>query len=178
MAIPNPYFKNVPGCGDLRMEQIVVDYVYPLLSVLKDDFGNRYLCMCFDTRGAQQWLITRISNEILEGILDNRVCLREPFLRDGYQKILAVLNYDTRVETFRKLNADEIPDECLPEKGEYLDPDEGEWAEYIQSLRRERTRMRARKHEGCVVVRFQPRGVRWKNGAAVAAHSTGVRYVR
>ena len=34
MVVPNPYFKNVPGLGDLKIEQIVVDYVYPLLSVL------------------------------------------------------------------------------------------------------------------------------------------------
>lgn len=45
MAIPSPYFKSVPDIGDLEMEQIIVDYAYPLLSVLRDKFGMRYLCV-------------------------------------------------------------------------------------------------------------------------------------
>ena len=134
MFIPHPYFKNVPGCGDLRMEQVIVDYVYPLLSVLKDNHGSRYLCMCFDTRGMQQWIITPISNSALIELLQNQITLASPFENPSTRKILVNMNYQTRVETFQVLDACQIPKEDIPEAGEYLDAEPGEWDEYIKTL--------------------------------------------
>lgn len=134
MSIPNPYFKDVPDCGDLRMEQVIVDYVYPLLSVLKDDRGNRYLCMCFDTRGTQQWLITPVSSSVLTGLLQNKTTLALPFEDPSTKKILVNMDYQTRAETFQVLDACQIPKEDLPETGEYLDAEPEEWNEYIKTL--------------------------------------------
>ena len=37
------YFKATPQYGDLWMEQILVEYVYPILSVLVDENNERYL---------------------------------------------------------------------------------------------------------------------------------------
>lgn len=134
MAIPDPYFKNVPGVGDLKMEQVIVDYAYPLLSVLQDKFGMRYLCMCFDTRGAQQWLITSIPNVVLAALLENKVTLSSPFENPGTEKIKVIMDYHTREETFQRLRADQIQREELPDAGEYLDAEPGEWAAYIGRL--------------------------------------------
>lgn len=134
MSIPNPYFERVPQYGDLSMEKIIVDYVYPLLSVLKDSRGSRYLCMCFDTRGAQQWLITPISSKDLTALLKNEITLSAPFENTSSKKILAVRNYETKEESFLLLDAHQVPKEDLPEKGEYLDADSREWDEYISFL--------------------------------------------
>lgn len=134
MVIPNPYFKNVPDWGDLQMEQVIVDYVYPLLSVLKDGSGKRYLCMCFDTRGAQQWLITFISNSVLIDLLNNKVTLAAPFEDSRTRKLRVVMDYHTRAEDFQFLNAAQISKEELPEAEEYLDAEPNEWAEYIRML--------------------------------------------
>lgn len=134
MTIPSPYFKNVPGLGDLRMEQIIVDYVYPLLSVLQDNLGRRYLCMCFDTRGAQQWLITSISDRVLASLLKNEITLSFPFEDSGTKKFKVIMDYRTRKETFQLLNSNQIPREDLPDAGEYLDAEPGEWTEYIKML--------------------------------------------
>lgn len=135
MLIPKPYFKNVPGYGNLEMEQVIVNYVYPLLSVLKDSTGNRYLCMCFDTREAQQWLVTPISIASLVSLLKNESTLASPFEDPYSKKILAVMDYQTREEMFQLLDADEIPKEYLPADGEYLDSESGEWDEYIKELK-------------------------------------------
>lgn len=134
MPIPNPYFKNVPGFGDLKMEQVIVDYVYPLLSVLKDSSGRRYLCMCFDTRGAQKWLVTPISNDVLTALLKNEVTLSSPFEDPRTLKMRIVMDYHTRQELFQGLTAKQIPKEELPEPGEYLDAEPGEWADYIERI--------------------------------------------
>lgn len=114
-------FKNVPGCGDLELDQVLVEYTYILLSVLKDKLNHKYLCMCFDTRGAQQWLITEISEDMLTALLNNKIPLIEPFKNPDTRKILAVLDYQTQKESFQELKASEIPSEYLPADGEYLD---------------------------------------------------------
>lgn len=137
MKIPNPYFENVLDYGNLRMEQIIVEYDYPLLSVLIDDKKNRYLSMCFDTRGSQQWLIASISSERLIELLTNRITLDAPYRESQTKIIYAVRNYETKVETFCEMQPIDIPDENLPAKGEYLEAEENEWETYIEQLQKE-----------------------------------------
>lgn len=134
MRIPDPYFEKVPQYGNLRMEQILVEYVYPLLSVLKDENDNRYLCLCYDTRGAQQWIITPISNVDLVELLQNKLTLSAPFEKSDWQKVHVVRNYENRLETFELLDASEVPEEDLPKKGEFLDSEDHEWDEYIEDI--------------------------------------------
>lgn len=134
MKIPNPYFENVPKYGNLVVEQVIVEYVYPLLSVLKDSSGNRYLCMCFDTRGSQQWLISPISASNLIKMLMNRLTLKEAFVKDTGTVIYAYRNYETREDSFEQMASDKVPTEYLPEAGEYLDAEPNEWEEYIEKI--------------------------------------------
>lgn len=90
--------------------------------------------MCFDTRGAQQWLITHIPNSILVALLRNQVTLSSPFENPSTIKIKVIMDYYTREETFQRLRVDQIPKEELPDAGEYLDAEPGEWVEYIRKL--------------------------------------------
>ena len=119
----------------LSMEQIIVEYVYPLLSVLKDEHGNRYLCICFDTRGAQQWIITPISTKNLIKLLKNKLTLSAPFESGDTPKVLAVRNYEEKKDCFNLLNASQIPEENLPVKGEFLDAEDDEWNAYIECIK-------------------------------------------
>ncbi len=134
MQIPNPYFENVPMYGNLIMEQIIVEYVYPLLSVLKDNSGNRYLCMCFDTRGSQQWIVAPISTSVLIKLLTNKVTLDYPFKKSNNHIILAIRNYEKRSDSFSLLTPSNITAECLPKPGEYLDAEPDEWEAYIDKI--------------------------------------------
>lgn len=134
MRIPDPYFEDVPCYGDLRMEKVIVDYVYPLLSVLKDSKGQRYLCMCFDTRGAQRWLVTPIRNVDLIKLLQNSITLSKPFEANYAKKILATRDYESKSDSFCVLNAEDIPSENLPAEGEYLDAEDNEWKDYIDQI--------------------------------------------
>ena len=178
VLIPNPYFKNVPGCGDLKLEQVIVDYVYPLLSVLKDDTGSRYLCMCFDTRRAQQWIITPISSSALTALLENKITLAAPFEDPHSSKILVNMNYQTRAETFQVLDACQIPKEDIPEAGEYLDAEPGEWDEYIRTLEDRGCSSKARGYVILIRYRSCPNRtapVKWSDSPL--SHRKVVRYV-
>lgn len=48
---------------------------------------------------------------------------------------LVNMNYETRTETVRVLDACQIPKEDIPTAGEYLDAEPGEWDEYIRTLK-------------------------------------------
>lgn len=156
MKIPKPYFKDVPVYGDLIMEQVIVEYVYPLLSVLKDRKGGRYLCMCFDTRGAQRWLAAPISNGDLIRLLKDRIPLDSPFKKCGRDVIFAVRNYGTKTDSFQLFKAWEIPQENLPAPGEYLEAEEGEWDSYIRALNDEEELWRSTFEEKPVFIRSRP----------------------
>lgn len=134
MKIPKPYFSGVLHYGDLEMEQIIVEYTYPLLSVLTDRQKNRYLCLCFEIRNAQKWLIVPISTEKLIGLLSSEVTLAAPF-EVAKSAVLAIRNFDTNKESFYMIPAHEIPKEALPVSGAYLDAEDGEWTDYIHILR-------------------------------------------
>lgn len=134
MKIPEPYFENVPTLGNLSVEQVIVAYVYPLLSVLKDKAGSRYLCMCFDTRGTQQWLIAPISSANLVKLLTNRITLKEAFTKDANTVIYAFRNYETETDSFVQMAPQQVPQDYLPASGEYLDAEPDEWETYIQQI--------------------------------------------
>lgn len=134
MKIPNPYFENVLKYGDLHMEQILVEYDYPLLSVLVDDKNNRYVSICYSVINAQRWVIAPISVSNLIGLLTNKITLDAPYKKCNTNVILAVRNYKTKKEAFQEINPEKIPEECLPEAGEYLDAEEDEWSSYIRQL--------------------------------------------
>lgn len=134
MIIPDPYFKDVPGIGNLSMEEILEEYDYPLLSVLKDLSGARYLCMCYDTRGAQHWAVVKISASHLIQLLSNHLELADAFLNCGQKTVFIRMDYKSREETYHFYDPKNVPLDCIPEKGEFLDAEPGDWDEYIELL--------------------------------------------
>lgn len=128
-----PYFQNVPSYGDLRIDYILVDYDYHLLFTLKNDQDQYFICTCFDTRGAQQWLLSPISVNRLLNLLQNQIPIHTAFL--GSDRIIhAKLDYKTREEVFTTLPVSNTPREWLPTPGEYLNPDPDEFDDYIKIL--------------------------------------------
>ncbi len=135
MQIPNPYFNDVPRYGNLIMEQIIVDYVYPLLSVLKDVNGKRYLCVCFDTRGTQQWIVSPIISSVLIRLLRNKITLEAAFRKTDDAIVYVSRDYDLKMDSYKMMQPDEVPEEYLPAKGEYLDAEIDEWEDYIIEIK-------------------------------------------
>ena len=135
MIIPEPYFKDVPGIGNLSMEKILEEYDYPLLSVLKDLSGAHYLCICYDTREAQHWAVVKISVSHLIQLLSNQLELADAFLNCGQKTVFIRMDYKSRKETYRFYDPKDVPLDCIPEKGELLDAEPGDWDEYIELLK-------------------------------------------
>lgn len=131
------YFKATPRYGDLWMEQILVEYVYPILSVLVDSNGERYLCLCYNTIGRQEWVVAPTSKQTLIALLKNQITIRDSLANETSQVILVERCYETSAETARIGRIAELPDDALPEAGEYMDAEPAEWDEYISRLEKE-----------------------------------------
>lgn len=133
MVDSTPYFTNVPLYGDLHIDYVLVDYVYHLLFTLKNSNGQYFICTCFDTRGAQQWLLAPVSVNTLLNLLQNQVPIKAAFLKTD-TIVHAKLDYETRKEIFRTMSPVDVPTEWFPSAGEYLNPDPGEHDDYIEIL--------------------------------------------
>ncbi len=133
-AIPNPYFANVPKIGDLTMDYVILDYDYPLLFVCRDGSDNLYLCDCCDTYKEQRWIIAPISKRSLIALLTNKLTLRAAFEQAEGNCCVAVWSKEAPAEKYTLISAKEFDPEDLPDKGAYLDADEGEFEDYIDRL--------------------------------------------
>lgn len=131
------YFKATPQYGDLWMEQILVEYVYPILSVLVDENNGRYLCLCYNTINRQEWVVVPTSKQKLIALLRNQITIRDPFTSGVSQVMLVERCYETGLETTRMGRITGVPEDALPEDGEYMDAEPTEWDEYISRLEKE-----------------------------------------
>lgn len=155
-TLPNPFFRNVPEYGDLYVEEIIVDYVYPILSVLVDKDGHRYLCLCYDTRGAQRWIVTPISNKKLVALLKNEITLAKPFLLPISRIVEVKMDYKTQQEEFVMRASDEVSRKNIPAEGEYLDPEPDEWEMYIERLSQAESEYDVSRAKKRIIVKMLP----------------------
>ena len=133
MDLPSPYFENIEGIGSLEVEEVLVDYVYPLLMTMKDDRGNRYLCACFDTRGCQQWILVRIPTVDLINMLTDKLTLYDAFLSQQ-DFVHIAYDYQTKEENITFSTNKTVPLYWLPTKGEYLEAEKDEFKDFITKL--------------------------------------------
>lgn len=133
MRMPEPYFENVLSYGNLSMEEILVEDIYPVLFVLKDSGQQRFLCVCCEIRDEQRWIINRITNSDMVAFLCNQITARELFEK-GQSQIVAVRSYATKEEHFGETGKNKLDDRDLPRVGVYLDAEASEFSEYLQKL--------------------------------------------
>jgi len=134
MSYPIPYFHNVPSYGDLSIEYIIIDDVYPVLFVLTNALNKRFICVCCDVRQEQRWIINPVGHEELYRLLCNHITLMECFLVGSSNKVIAVHNYKTNTDNYRLVTRGELDANDLPVSGEFLDAQSGEHSGYIITL--------------------------------------------
>lgn len=53
----------------------------------------------------------------------------------GQKTVFIRMDYKSREETYHVYDPENVPLACIPEKGEFLDAEPGDWDEYIKLLR-------------------------------------------
>ena len=71
----------------------------------------------------------------MAALLQNGITLAEAFKDSRSKKVLASMDYKTRVDSFQLLNSDEVPECIYPDPKDYLDPDPGEFDDYLMIMK-------------------------------------------
>ena len=140
MKSKEPYFKNVPYLDDLYMEFIIFEYECPILFVCKNKEDRLYICVCYDIRESQQWIVAPIDQEILIQLLTNQIAIRDAFALYRSEEKRYLINWK-KVNgegkySCRSIMFSDIPDEILPVANETIEAEDDEYAEFIEVLRR------------------------------------------
>lgn len=142
MKSNNIYFNNVIGIGNLKIDNIIFDYEYPVLFTCLDNSNKLYLCVCCEIREEQRWIVTKVDENILIKLLSDEITIWDAFNNrydDNY-----IIRYfgEGKEEKSEKVKFKDIDKEDLPTKGEYIEAEEGEFEEYIYKLKmREKSRI-------------------------------------
>lgn len=129
------YFTNVPLYGNLELEYTIIEDIYPVLSILKNNVDKRFIGIFDYTKSEQQVIINPISNEDIIKVLNNELTLADAFIIGDNKKIVASYNYSTKINSVDLYTASDLNQNDLPVAGEYLDAEPHEHEEYISKLK-------------------------------------------
>lgn len=131
MKIPKPYFTNVPHVGDLEFYYAFYMLERPILFICKDANNNVYLCSCCELYPELQWVIAKISIQEILSLIDNKLSLFDIF-QSSENKWVAEWKEGDLTERIYEVNL--FDDDMLPDKGEFLDAEDGEFNDVASVL--------------------------------------------
>lgn len=123
-------FRKVSAFSGIILDKILFESKYPVLFTCKKDDDIYLFICCMVSASKAEWIGTKTDYDTLIGLLENKITIREAFLSVAEEKYL--LKYDGSEVFYTETKAENIPDELLPSAGEYMDAEEGEYAEEIK----------------------------------------------
>lgn len=93
---------------ELRMLFSIESYDYiPILSVLKDDYSQLYLCLCSEIRDKMRWIISLTTFEVIQALVDLKLSVNQA-LRKVQDQVFVVEycdgKYSCQTLSFSKIN--------------------------------------------------------------------------
>lgn len=134
MYIPKPYFSNVPGMGDLFVDNIFLATDFPVLFCCRNE-KRLFLCICRNAIDEQKWIISEIDYFTLSEMINNNISIYNAF-KKGNRCCIVTWKPTFNKEKYRPIKNCEINDADLPEKEIRLDA-EDEFSEYLKRLEKE-----------------------------------------
>lgn len=114
---------NIPKLGRLEIVEIYDYYDQPVLFSCKNTEGDLYLVVAADENDQYEtWLYAKVSADRLNLIQSDTIDLHDAFAdtEDGF--VLQVkFPYDETPPLIELVKSNQIPEDMLPDPGEYLD---------------------------------------------------------
>jgi len=129
-----PFFRNISNIGDLYLYYIIFEYECPILFVCKNKQEDLYLCVCYDIRDSQRWIVAPIDERSIIDLLTNRLTIRDAFAVYQCKTKRVLVEWKNEYKDYyhsKKVSFEEIPDEYLPTEGEFVEAEEGEYQDFI-----------------------------------------------
>lgn len=114
---------NIPTLGRLEIVEIYDYYDQPVLFSCKDTEDNLYLVVAADENDQYEtWLYAKVSVDRLNLIQSDKIDLHDAFADTEDGSVLQVkFPYDETPPLPDLVKSSQIPDDMLPDPGEYLD---------------------------------------------------------
>lgn len=121
-----------------KHEKMILEFgSYDMLSVEIDQNGTRYLALFLDddnVSGESKYLLTKITNRDLLGLLECRLPIRSLFTK--YDKVW--IEYFKKTEPYKvyeEKKVSELTDDLLPVLDEAFEYQDADWKKYIEKIR-------------------------------------------
>ena len=126
-------FMEISKLGKLNVDVVLFESYYPILFTCLNDNKDLFLCVCCQSnKEGRKWLITKTTPQIVIRILKNQVTVRDAFLMFPEVQITVFDDSkQTLIKEHNKLDWDEEKSISLPDKGEFLDAEDGEFDDEI-----------------------------------------------
>lgn len=114
----------------LKVEKILFEAEYPILfsCIMHNDV---YIFICHECQNKSiKWIASKTTYSILIKLLEDKITIREAFLRCSDRKLL--IEYHEGIITISDVLKEQVPDSYLPTDGEYMDSEVGEFDDEIK----------------------------------------------
>lgn len=133
MKIEN-IFRTIPGFQNIVLDTILFESKYPVMFTCKNE-GDVYLFICcLVTADTVEWIGTKTTYGNLVALLENKVTIREAFLKVTDNKI--IVKYNGKNVEYKIEKGSKIQDHLLPAADEYMDAEEDEYTEEIKEFKK------------------------------------------
>lgn len=114
------YFENLDELGSLTLKNILYFFEEPIIfTLLSISEHKRYLCLCSEIRFERKWILTRISDEILNKMIQNEITICEAFERE--KENIYIVQYFKEGYKVKTCSYNELDPLDLPKTTERLD---------------------------------------------------------
>lgn len=136
MYIPNPYFENIPKMGNLIMDYMFLENGYPVLFTCKNQVNdNLYLCVCRTVIEKQKWVISEISIDTLEKLINDEITVHDAFKVDNKLSCIATWCKEKPKEEYNVIKSSILLDKDLPDSDAFLEDDDPDTLDYLEMVK-------------------------------------------
>jgi len=127
-------FIDLEKTGKLYYDKIIFETYYPILFTCTNEEKKLFLCVCCQSNtDGIKWLITETCPEVIIEILKNEITLRSAFLKNAKSQIsIFEKDGDFIVEENDPVDWNPQTSRCLPDEGEYMEAENGEFDAEIE----------------------------------------------
>lgn len=113
-------FCIIPEIGKLTEEKVLFEFdKIPIIFVCKNQYRQRYLCICTDCILGYSWMITEVSRDILIDLIRDKITVLEAFGLS--KKKVYIIEKDKEQYLWESYDFSDVPKDELPDENEKLE---------------------------------------------------------
>ena len=125
-------FRNIDFFKNIVMDKVLFESKYPILFTCKNEGSVYMFICCLVNSTSAKWIATKTNYKTLIDLLEDRITIREAFLNGCAEKFIIEYKGLEKNIICNMVHTNDVPEVLLPTKGEYMEAEDGEFAEEIQ----------------------------------------------